>query len=348
MYRLMRIRLWDRLLVGAAAALMVTGTALAQSNQSSESNRQSAESSRQSNSDNNYGSNQGRSGRRNAERDRRRSDRDSWDSRDSQSRQRDSVRGSRNSQDDRDAGLGVTVIETNQPGAYVIHVHRNSPAEEMGIREHDRITRVNGQRIDSAQDLISRVRSMQPGSDIDLKVDRDEGERDLSGTLESRQEALVSRSERRSQQDWQPDDRNHAANDRSHQSDRDFSGSEDLSRCLDSIERQISRLNNELEDVRSSLRSEYSSQLRQSSRDFDRSAQRNNYQSSGRHTASYGSAEGSAASDRSQSHENQSRRNWSDGDYDSGHIRENDDPQDTIGGDVGGARQEPGIENELP
>jgi hypothetical protein len=94
--------------------------------------------------------------------------------------------------DGEDAGLGVNIQqEGGGQGVTVVRVFPNTPAEQMGIEEGDRITEVNGQQVQSVQSFISRIRNMEPGQEVEIQIDRDQEQFAVSGQLESREEALA-------------------------------------------------------------------------------------------------------------------------------------------------------------
>jgi hypothetical protein len=78
-----------------------------------------------------------------------------------------------------------------------VNVHRGSPADEMGIRNGDRITQVNGRQVESTDEFISMIRNMDPGEQVELDIRRARGggERTVRGELESRAEALAERGQ---------------------------------------------------------------------------------------------------------------------------------------------------------
>lgn len=78
---------------------------------------------------------------------------------------RDSDYGSR-------ASLGVLLDPRYQQGAMVDRVYRDSPAEEAGLQRGDYIISVDGQRINSPQDLVRVISRMDPGSDVEIEYTR--------------------------------------------------------------------------------------------------------------------------------------------------------------------------------
>lgn len=58
-------------------------------------------------------------------------------------------------------------------GAYVVEVQPGTPAQEAGVQLEDIIVSVNGQPIDDATDLTTRLARMQPGEEVTLGVIRD-------------------------------------------------------------------------------------------------------------------------------------------------------------------------------
>jgi membrane-associated protease RseP (regulator of RpoE activity) len=70
------------------------------------------------------------------------------------------------------AYLGVT-FEPEFPNVAVARsIAPGSPAEQAGLRAGDVIETLNGQRVDSYQDVLDAVRWMRPGDLIDITVSR--------------------------------------------------------------------------------------------------------------------------------------------------------------------------------
>jgi hypothetical protein len=159
------------------------------------------------------------------------------------------------SRDEQDAGLGVTVIGSQDRGVIVTRIFRGTPADQMGLRNGDRITQLNGQEIRSVSEFINRIRNMNPGDEVELEVMRDRGEQTIRGELETREEALLLSSRRQGGQQWQGDPSWQAG----YQESGRYGG--DVSSRLISIEQQVSRLSRELEQIRFALQD-----LRQSGR----------------------------------------------------------------------------------
>lgn len=174
---------------------------------------------------------------------------------------------------EQDAGLGVNIISDRGPGVIVTRVFRGTPADQMGIREGDRITQLNGQDVRSVNQFISSIRNMNPGDEVELEVLRNRDERTVRGELESRQEALLLTGRQQSGQQWQQGDQSWQTG---YQESGTYGGFQqqgrtmrgDYNNRLNSIEQQVSRLSRELEQIRFALQD-----LRQSggSQQYDRS-----------------------------------------------------------------------------
>jgi hypothetical protein len=164
-------------------------------------------------------------------------------------------------------GLGVGLRSDGREGVVVSHVHSGSPAEEMGIRQGDRITAVNGREIQSVQQFIARIRNMDPGQQIELDIRRARGgdEQTVRGELETRQEALAEHADEgrwygqqggRQSYLYGPQDRGEWQTSyderRGYSSDR--TGPMSAGR-LEQIERQVDRLSRELDNLRVALQS---------------------------------------------------------------------------------------------
>jgi putative serine protease PepD len=76
---------------------------------------------------------------------------------------------------------------TPDKGAVVVDVVPGSPAENGGLQQADVITRFGGQGIESADDLVSAVRSHKPGDKVDVTFYRGANQKTVTVTLGSRQ-----------------------------------------------------------------------------------------------------------------------------------------------------------------
>lgn len=253
------------LFASIVAALVIVSAASAQSEQRNRDDDR--EAGRASSQDSNDSSRDERTDQR--ENDRRASARDGERDRDnrrgseqyesrSRSNSRDRSQSSENRSEEQ-GGLGVAVDDDEQ-GVRVVRVYRDTPAQDMGLREGDRITYVDGHEIDSARDFISRIRDMEPGEEVELDIVRNRDERSLSGELKSRGEALRLRN--------QGGNREQASS-----SDRSERGGDALNR-INALERRLDDLRRELQQVRSSLESRRSN--RESSVIYDENQPRSN------------------------------------------------------------------------
>ncbi len=82
--------------------------------------------------------------------------------------------------------IGVTLDRTYQgEGARVEQVSPGGPAEDAGVRSGDVIVEFNGRPIADSTALIVDIRSMKPGDEVSMKVNRGSGSEDLELTLGS-------------------------------------------------------------------------------------------------------------------------------------------------------------------
>ena len=267
-------------ILGALAILLVSSVAaLAQNPQDSRQDQDYDQNRRTDARDQQYRTERQRT-QRTDQYDRDRDQRDSrdtrWDDNQSDRRTRDDAfrsdqRTTRDDRDGQDAGLGVSIIEASGQGVTVTRIHPDSPAEEMGLREGDRITHFNGQPVRSVQSFISSVRNMDPGARVELDVQRRSGQRRFAGELETREEALVFRGQPR-------DGSSNFDQRRVTQYDDQFGRTPNVSARLNSLERQIDRLSRELEQLRFAVqdrdRSRFARQP-QGGRDWDGETQTN-------------------------------------------------------------------------
>jgi hypothetical protein len=144
-------------------------------------------------------------------------------------------------------------------GVTVVRVFPDTPAQQMGIQEGDRITQVNGQQVQSTQEFISQIRNMNPGDQVQLEVDRNQEQIIVSGQLESRDEALAGNQQ--GGQQWQQDDgtwqtgyeQQRDSYQQQQQQGRIARGGDQDSR-IQQIEQQVSRIRQQLDQLRTSLR----------------------------------------------------------------------------------------------
>lgn len=73
---------------------------------------------------------------------------------------------------DLNSGLAKTLDTKAKTGAVVASVSDGGPAEEIGLRPGDVITRINGQQVRDADELKLKIWSNQVGSKFNLNVDR--------------------------------------------------------------------------------------------------------------------------------------------------------------------------------
>lgn len=90
------------------------------------------------------------------------------------------------------ATLGVNVVGSEDgQGVVVARIRPGTPAEQMGLRPRDRILSLNGQPVGSVDEFISSIRGMNPGTDIQLSIERDGNARDIGGQLSAFRDAIA-------------------------------------------------------------------------------------------------------------------------------------------------------------
>jgi len=102
----------------------------------------------------------------------------------------------------RQAWLGVGLVEVtpdrvralkmkDDSGVEVTHVEENSPAAKAGLKEHDVILEVNGQKVDEGDQFARTIAEMTPGSKASLTIWRNGAKQTVTATLESRPNRLM-------------------------------------------------------------------------------------------------------------------------------------------------------------
>jgi len=84
--------------------------------------------------------------------------------------------------------LGRPTNQKNQKGVEVERVFRGSPAAKAGLEAGDLITAINGDRINTPDDLISAIEDETPGTRMKFTVMRDEEQKNMTVTLGNRQD----------------------------------------------------------------------------------------------------------------------------------------------------------------
>jgi serine protease Do len=77
-------------------------------------------------------------------------------------------------------------IEGAERGALVTEVEPDSPAAQAGVQPQDVIVAVNERRVENAAQLQSSIASIQPGSEVELEVIREDERLELTATLVER------------------------------------------------------------------------------------------------------------------------------------------------------------------
>jgi S1-C subfamily serine protease len=81
------------------------------------------------------------------------------------------------------AWLGVGLSGEPGRGVAINEVRPQSPAAQAGLQAGDVLLALNGQKIDSVQQVIQRVHQLSPGEKVELKINRDGQEQTIVATL---------------------------------------------------------------------------------------------------------------------------------------------------------------------
>ena len=79
--------------------------------------------------------------------------------------------------------LGIEMANANEGGARVVHVVRGAPAALAGLRDGDRVVKVDGTQVDGPSDVTRLVAQKAAGSILDVSFVREGTERTVKATL---------------------------------------------------------------------------------------------------------------------------------------------------------------------
>jgi C-terminal processing protease CtpA/Prc len=76
--------------------------------------------------------------------------------------------------------IGV-MIKASDDGGLLVNAEpvEDTPAAKAGIKENDRIIKLNGEAIDSLQGFVEKMRGTKPGTEIKLTIVRDKEEKEI-------------------------------------------------------------------------------------------------------------------------------------------------------------------------
>jgi putative serine protease PepD len=85
------------------------------------------------------------------------------------------------------AYLGVSTQDVaGSTGAGIAEVRADTPAADAGLKGGDVVTKIDGESVDSADELRSLIDSKQPGDKVSLTITRDGSTRTVNVTLGTR------------------------------------------------------------------------------------------------------------------------------------------------------------------
>ncbi len=85
--------------------------------------------------------------------------------------------------DDAKGWLGVAIKLSDNGGVNVQSLIDDSPAMKAGLKENDRIVKINGEAVESLQDFVDKIGKFKPGTEIKLLIVRDTDEKTIKVKL---------------------------------------------------------------------------------------------------------------------------------------------------------------------
>ena len=85
--------------------------------------------------------------------------------------------------------LGIEMANANEGGVRVVHVVRGAPAALAGLRDGDRVVKIDGTQVDAPGDVSRLVSQKAPGATVEVSFVREGTERAVKATLAVRPSA---------------------------------------------------------------------------------------------------------------------------------------------------------------
>ena len=85
--------------------------------------------------------------------------------------------------DDAKGYLGVQIGQSDKGGVAIQSLIDDSPAMKAGLKENDRIIKLNGEAVKSLENFVEKIGSFKPGTEIKLVIVRDTDEKEIKVKL---------------------------------------------------------------------------------------------------------------------------------------------------------------------
>ncbi|MFQ3577938.1 MAG: trypsin-like peptidase domain-containing protein, partial [Verrucomicrobiia bacterium] len=82
-----------------------------------------------------------------------------------------------------DSAVAQQLGVRSQRGAIILSIVADSPAQAAGLQQGDIILELNKERIATSMDLINRIASLAPGTEVTLKIERNDQQKEVAVTL---------------------------------------------------------------------------------------------------------------------------------------------------------------------
>jgi len=82
-------------------------------------------------------------------------------------------------------------IDADIEGIFVTEVHEDSPADEAGIKDHDIVVMIDGEKGGDLKGFIELVQSKEPGTEVEVKIFRDGKMKTMTATLAEKDNVFV-------------------------------------------------------------------------------------------------------------------------------------------------------------
>ncbi|MCK4409392.1 MAG: PDZ domain-containing protein, partial [Candidatus Eisenbacteria sp.] len=86
---------------------------------------------------------------------------------------------------------GKLDLDSDIEGILIIEIYDDSPAEEAGLKEHDVLVSINGEKGKDLSHFVKLLKSKDPGTEVEIEIYRDGKMKTVDATLGKRESTII-------------------------------------------------------------------------------------------------------------------------------------------------------------